>query len=573
MAGAAMIASLASCSTEKVEVKPDVITPDMAGAYAKIAVSSPKTASTKADDVMTADELKAIESEVKTVNLAFYDEYGTYVGTATQVSDATITNDETPNVSDKYARVFKLSLIEGANAPTQVVAFINTDLKNNNLDVLGGGIKFPAESLYDNTKGDNNTGFVMTNSGYFNKDKEWVIAAPLTGDFYDSPTLAKEGETINAEIYVERLAAKITVKKGDSIDETKLNYVVKDIKGKDVTLKFTPTNWAPTGVAKEEYLVKPEFTAAEDWTWTYNDETNSRSYWAEGVYYNDTFDEYYTDGAVTEKLTYVKFGELEGLGAVGENAQYVPEHTTTLQVGEDANGLPTGQENIVANTYALIVGEYAVSGGTDATWFKGEENHTDFYLLLAGMEGEKKLYTIYTKSQLIGLLLHYNKVETVYTAGSDTPYPTNPAATDFDTNFDFTKYLDVKPNEDGKYALAAKEGATEKLYTDAGNTELDITGLDAATNSRNYHYNNGQAYFNALIKHDANGETPIYGVVRNHSYILTITSIENLGAPLDGDILGDEDPIVPNPDELKDHYIKASINVLSWHEKSNDVTL
>ena len=74
-----------------------------------------------------------------------------------------------------------------------------------------------------------------------------------------------------------------------------------------------------------------------------------------------------------------------------------------------------------------------------------------------------------------------------------------------------------------------------------------------------------------------------YGIVRNHSYVMTINSINGLGAPLDESKIGPdpenptdddpEEPIVPDPDDLKDAYIHAALKVLSWHVVSQGVDL
>jgi hypothetical protein len=87
-------------------------------------------------------------------------------------------------------------------------------------------------------------------------------------------------------------------------------------------------------------------------------------------------------------------------------------------------------------------------------------------------------------------------------------------------------------------------------------------------------------YYNVPIKHlnatlDTRSDYDLltipeghYGVVRNHWYKLSITDITNLGHG----IINPDEPIVPNPD-TDDYFVNVKINVLSWKQISQIVTL
>ena len=60
-----------------------------------------------------------------------------------------------------------------------------------------------------------------------------------------------------------------------------------------------------------------------------------------------------------------------------------------------------------------------------------------------------------------------------------------------------------------------------------------------------------------------------YGVVRNHYYIITVNSIRNLGKAVN---VPDE-RIIPNDDDVKNYFVAAKINVLSWKVVRQSVDL
>lgn len=75
-------------------------------------------------------------------------------------------------------------------------------------------------------------------------------------------------------------------------------------------------------------------------------------------------------------------------------------------------------------------------------------------------------------------------------------------------------------------------------------------------------WNKGVCYYIVNIRHtvDANNKN-VYGVVRNHSYQVSINSIAGLGTPG-----GPGDHEVPeNPDPELESFVAAQVNILNWH--------
>ena len=85
------------------------------------------------------------------------------------------------------------------------------------------------------------------------------------------------------------------------------------------------------------------------------------------------------------------------------------------------------------------------------------------------------------------------------------------------------------------------------------------------------YWNGGRTYYYVELEHNSADANAAFGVVRNHSYKLTLDGIKGLGTP------------VPNPNKViipekpgDDHsetYISAKIQILSYRVVSQNVTL
>lgn len=98
-------------------------------------------------------------------------------------------------------------------------------------------------------------------------------------------------------------------------------------------------------------------------------------------------------------------------------------------------------------------------------------------------------------------------------------------------------------------------------------------------------YINGYCYYEIPIRHFTDTEVPLeenwsgeyaqkhlgrYGIVRNHSYKLTINKVLNPGKPIIGNEITPEN--TPDDDE-PDYYMDVTINVLPWAVRSQGVDL
>ena len=112
-----------------------------------------------------------------------------------------------------------------------------------------------------------------------------------------------------------------------------------------------------------------------------------------------------------------------------------------------------------------------------------------------------------------------------------------------------------KKNSDGSFAI-----------TDS-NDELNTSLAESPVQVRK----DGMTYYYTPIRHLAQNKTEMgyYGVVRNHSYRITINTMSGFGTPVYNP---DEviDPVIPKDTET---YLAARINVLSWRVVPSSVDL
>ena len=169
------------------------------------------------------------------------------------------------------------------------------------------------------------------------------------------------------------------------------------------------------------------------------------------------------------------------------------------------------------------------------------------------------------KKQIVGGFARYFKKTTtggvdVYKSidASDIAFKTVPGSSEV------KDYEVVAKLADDNVELWEKNG---QEYTKANNA---IVNAALAKETAQVRSTDGATYYYTPIKHlgDA-GKLGEYGIVRNHSYQVTIQNIKGFGTPVydpDKEI----DPMIPSDENT---YLAASIKVLSWRVVSSNVDL
>lgn len=133
---------------------------------------------------------------------------------------------------------------------------------------------------------------------------------------------------------------------------------------------------------------------------------------------------------------------------------------------------------------------------------------------------------------------------------------------------DGLKSYEVRPVlKAGVKVYKKKSDGSGSFETTDSNNELNNSLAQSPVQVRK----EGMTYYYTPIRHLAQNKTEMgyYGVVRNHSYRITINTISGFGTPVyDPDEI--IDPVIPKDTET---YLAARINVLSWRVVPSSVDL
>lgn len=410
-------------------------------------------------------------------------------------------------------------------------------------------------------------------------------------NIYPSETAARSGEA--TEITVERAVAKVTVK------STASSGAVQDT---EIT-GFTINGWTLCNTNKKSYFTRNVDCGTSSW-WGYQayNSTDYRFIGSDEVYATDD------DPAVSYYRTYwakdpnydsYKSGEfnvVKGIPASLNNLDtdaYCLENT--FNVANQNQNQTTGvivKATLTVNDAESDKSFFTLNGdrSTIYTFAKMLEKTKEFYLENAdvkdacddastGLASGQQL----DASDLVVELTNSDGTTKVTLDGTDD------AISDFTKAGNYTlTSIYVKDASASKF----KSGVPDKLKS-TNTTLIETIKNNVGTVS---YYKNGEAYYYVLIRHFDKTQTPWevdkltaaglsdsypdsyqgktaeenwlgrYGVVRNNWYQVNVTGIAQIGDA--------EAPVIPGkPDDTREQWIKAEINVLSWAVRTQDAVL
>ena len=460
-------------------------------------------------------------------------------------------------------------VIEGdtKTVPASVIAVINPDVLENT--TLHNGKSMTISELRTSATGskfyDTTNGFVMSNSVYESAGQD-ICSTPVANNVFSTSDKALSNPV---DIYVERVNAKVNAK----IDKNYIrtgeteNAWSKNAEGKyqikvdsiDVTTYEENTNSTPTTHKYPVYAVVQGWQVADangkaevckqiktSWfagelginPWTTSD--YHRSFWSESVPFNS--------GAVTGANRPVN-PSFNGINMpLSDGFAATPVYT-----------LPNTPDAVVKNPKTsdndltkLIVAAKLVY--KDADSYKTAQVCQYRGLTYLGEDAVKKQivggFKQYLKNTATG---GYQSIE-----ASDITFKTVPGSSvvkDYEVVATLASNVGELYVKDGEtYKTVSKDDVNAALAKE----EAQVRSTDGAT------------YYYTPIKHlgDA-GKLGEYGIVRNHSYQVTIQNIKGFGTPVynpDQKI----DPMIPSDENT---YLAASIKVLSWRVVSSNVDL
>ena len=123
---------------------------------------------------------------------------------------------------------------------------------------------------------------------------------------------------------------------------------------------------------------------------------------------------------------------------------------------------------------------------------------------------------------------------------------------------DWASYLTVT-NPDGVEHYEGVIGITSDITVD------EATATAIAELEKPLWWKGGRCYFYVPVEHL---ESKV-GIVRNHWYLLDVTSVSGLGTP----VADEDEPIIPTIIEEQTYYVAAQIHILAWKMISQSVSL
>lgn len=451
--------------------------------------------------------------------------------------------------------------------PASVIAVINPEVLDNT--TLQSGTMTLSElrtsatgsKFYDKTNG-----FVMSNSVYESAGQD-VCSTPVANNVFATSEDAMKNPV---DIYVERVNAKVNAKIDADYQRTgEIEKAwTKNADGKyqievgsiDVTTYADNTNAAPTKNTYPVYAVVQGWQLADadgkaevckqintSWyagelgisPWTTSD--YHRCFWSKSVPFtsgaqggaNHPVNPKFTD--ITQSLS----------GEFSAEPVYTLPNTPDQVVTNPTTSLNTLTKLIVAAklVYKDKNGNY---NPAQVCQYRG--------LTYLGEDAVKK--------QIVGgFAKYFKKTATGYQSieASDITFKTLPGSSEV-KDYEVVATLASNVGE-----LYVKDGETTYKTVSKDDVNAALAKEEAQVRSTD-----GATYYYTPIKHlgDA-GKLGEYGIVRNHSYQVTIQNIKGFGTPV-YDPKKEIDPMIPSDENT---YLAASIKVLSWRVVSSKVDL
>ena len=480
-------------------------------------------------------------------------------------------HDHTAETKTKVVLVLKG---ETKAIPASVIAVINPEVLDNT--TLHSGTMTLSElrtsatgsKFYDTTNG-----FVMSNSVYESAGQD-ICSTPVANNVFSTSDKALSNPV---DIYVERVNAKVNAKIDKNYKRTgeTENAWSQNAEGKyqikvgsiDVTTYEENTNSTPTTHKYPVYAVVQGWQVADangkaevckqiktSWfagelginPWTTSD--YHRSFWSESVPFNS--------GAVTGANRPVN-PSFNGINMpLSDGFAATPVYT-----------LPNTPDAVVKNPKTsdndltkLIVAAKLVYKDADDN-YKTAQVCQYRGLTYLGEEAVKK--------QIVGGFARYFKKTT--TESGDVYNSIEASDIAFKTVVPGSPESSEVKNYEVVATLASTVG---DLYVKNGDAwtiaPKDDVNAALAKETAQVRSTDGATYYYTPIKHLGDpGKLGEYGIVRNHSYQVTIQNIKGFGTPV-YDPKKEIDPMIPSDENT---YLAASIKVLSWRVVSSTVDL
>lgn len=578
----ALMLTVASCSSEDVA---GVDAQNGKGTTSFLAVnienvgSAPASRSYQQGDGTYEDGTEA-ESKINNVRFYFFNGDGTPYLLVNKNSekqpvnflDQTVETDGNDHDHTAETKTKAVLVLNGETkaVPASVIAVINPEVLDNT--TLQSGTMTLSElrtsatgsKFYDKTNG-----FVMSNSVYESAGQD-VCSTPVANSVFATSEDAMKNPV---DIYVERVNAKVNAKIDADYQrtgETEKAWT-KNADGKyqievgsiDVTTYADNTNAAPTKNTYPVYAVVQSWQLADaDGKAEVCKQINTSWYAGElGISPWTTSD--YHRCFWSKSVPFTSGAQGGANHPVNPTFNDITQSLSDVFSVEPVYTLPNTPDKLVKNPTTsvntltkLIVAAKLVYKDNDGK-YKNAQVCQYRGLTYLGEEAVKK--------QIVGGFAKYFKRASTETGdvyqsidASDIAFKTVPGSSEV------KDYEVVATLADNVGELFVKNGETYNPV------KKDVVNAALAKEEAQVRSTEGATYYYTPIKHlGTAGSLGEYGIVRNHSYQVTIQNIKGFGTPVydpDKEI----DPMIPSDENT---YLAASIKVLSWRVVSSKVDL
>ncbi len=547
------------------------------------------------------------EQAINTLDFYFYDASGAYILHKQVTADDDFGSSiNSGNLEYKSNTTVVLSDLHGKSYPDYMAVVINRPSESSLRSLSMDGAL--AATFNDYKDGSGN--FTISSTSYYGagEDCDYFATKVDEKNFVEAESDLTDADAIT--LYVERLAAKVTVNFSDNLQNTLTSnsnminigsYPIYDgsattTTNKDLYAKFS--KWGLNATAKKSYAYKNIlgnwYTSTSglynenDNTEWWNGDAEYRCYWAMGAAYDA---DYKPTMDASDKFPY-NYAEVDSCGITQDVMALEYITYNDLGNGNDFGDYTYCMENTNATTplmdrfgsivtSVLLKAELVDENGTaqDLIRYSGVlYSQTDFLTQIMSIHSPQ-LYTHSTKTTS-------GTAEDVYTQITSSDVQIKDA-------HDGKVILKLNTNGEAKewYQYDSSSDTYTKLTdnTTTGETVVDqanaLLAEEFKENTATY-FKGGQMYYWVPIEHLRNSNTTKntagdytdssykfpegdYGVVRNHYYKLTINSVSNLGRA----VYDPAEMIIPSVTYDQTYQIGAQMNVLSWKVIEQDVDL
>ena len=517
----------------------------------------------------TYEDGVGVENKIKSVRFYFFNADGTpYILNNVNGNGNYIDKEVNVNPGDQSQTVEGITetvlVLNGENhvAPASMLTVINPDI---NPELLQNGAALRWSVMRKELKGTkfyDNDHFMMSNSTYEEAGND-LCTTQLTGKTYAS---SDDAQSHPVNVYVERVNAKVNA----NVVGTNFEKETADVIFDGVSMKDNQkTKVGVLSLAKEDgttdqkdifaYIVgwglasengKAELFKQID-TQKFTDEILGISPWSSADYHRSFWSLSVPFGGTgADKNEPVNYNFSEYTHKLGDAVYTLPN--TPTEVIDDAHVYNNTLTKFVVAARLAYKDADGILQPAEICEYKGQE--------FLGTDNLKKTF-------VKEISRYYKKVPVA--AGEPDKYVNLDPS---DITFTTTAPSGTQAKDYEVFATLANPNLT--LYEQKGGVWNEVTDKSGVYNMLQGTpaevRKGGMAYYYTTIKHlGEKGKLGEYGIVRNHSYQISLNSIKGFGTP----VYNPEKIIVPAIPSNDKTYLAAKINVLSWRVVPSTVDL